>query len=117
MLILMHEISIMQDTMQLAIEHLQKSGGSEIHSIRIRVGLLSGVVPEALEFAFDSLKADTPAANATLEFEKMPGLFCCQNCGKDEWLDCMEFQCSGCGGLLVLREGGADLELTQMKIS
>ena len=113
----MHEISIMQSTLELAGEHLQKAGCTQIHCLRLRVGLLSGVVPEALAFAFDVLKAGTPAANATLEIERAPGLFSCAACGVDMRLDSMQFQCAECGGLLTLREGGADLELAQMKIS
>jgi len=107
----------MQSTLELAGEHLLKAGCTEIHCIRLRVGLLSGVVPEALEFAFEVLKADFPAANATLEIERTPGLFSCGACGVEAWLDSMQFECAGCGGLLMLREGGADLELVQMKMS
>ena len=107
----------MQSTLELAGEHLLMAGCTEIHCIRLRVGLFSGVVPEALTFAFEVLKADTPAANATLEIERAPGLFSCNACGVETWLDSMQFECAGCGGLLTLREGGADLELAQMKIS
>ena len=107
----------MQSTLELAGEQLLKAGCTEIHLIRLRVGLLSGVVPEALEFAFEVLKADSPAANATLEIERTPGLFFCGTCGVETWLDTMQFECAGCGGLLTVREGGADLELAQMRMS
>ncbi len=113
----MHEISIMQSTLQLAREQMEKSGCTEIQWIKLRIGLMSGVVPEALAFSFDVLKAGTPAANATLEIERMPGLFHCSGCGLEERRDSIEFQCAGCGGLLQLVEGGAELELAQMKIS
>lgn len=107
----------MESTLELALEQLQKAGCTEIHSIRLRVGLLSGAVPEALEFAFDVLKAGTPAAKATLEIERTQGLFSCSECSNDTRLDSMQFQCPRCGGLLTLREGGAELELAQMEIS
>lgn len=111
----MHEISIMQSALQLAGEQLAKAGCSEIHGIKLRVGLLSGVVPEALAFAFDVLKCGTPAEHATLEIEQAPGRFFCPAC--DMELDSMQFECPKCGGLLILRGGGADLELAQMKVS
>lgn len=113
----MHEISVMESALELAGEHLRKAGCTKIHCIRLRVGLLSGIVPEAMEFAFDVLKEDTPAADATLEIERAPGLFTCTACEVDTRLDSMQFKCPACGGLLKLREGGADLELVQMKIS
>ena len=113
----MHEISIMESALELAAEQLLQSGCTQIHRITLRVGLLSGVVPEALTFAFDVLKANTQAAAAVLEIESAPGLFTCDGCSLESRLDSMEFQCPECGGLLTLRDGGADLELAQMEIS
>ena len=57
----MHEISIMQSTLELAEEQAREAGGNGIARIRLRIGLMSGVVPEALEFAFDVLKKGTMA--------------------------------------------------------
>ena len=113
----MHEISIMQSTLALADEHLRKASRTRIHCIRLRVGLLSGVVPEALEFAFDMLKKGTPAEEATLEIERDAGLFFCPGCNEETRRDSIQFECPVCGGIMSLRGGGTDLELLQMKIS
>ena len=107
----------MQDMLQLADENLRKSGCTQILRIKLRVGLLSGVVPEALSFAFDVLKAGTPAAHAALEFESSPSLFSCGKCGKETWYESLQFECPECHGVLVLQQGGTDLELTQMEVS
>ena len=111
----MHEVSIMQSTLQLAEEHALQAGGTRISCIRLRVGLVSGVVPEALEFAFEVLKEDSMAAQATLEIERVPGLFSCDACGLETLLDTIQFQCPGCGGALILR-GGTELELAQLEV-
>lgn len=113
----MHEVSIMQDMLQLAEENLRKSGCTEIRRIKLRVGLLSGVVPEALSFAFDVLKSGTSAANAILEIESSPSLFSCGECGRESWYETMRFECPECHGILILQQGGTDLELTQMEVS
>lgn len=107
----------MQDMLQLAEENLRKSGGNQILRIRLRVGLLSGVVPEALSFAFDVLKSGTSAANASLEFESSPSLFSCGVCGRESWHESLRFECPECHGVLILQQGGTDLELTQMEVS
>lgn len=112
----MHEVSIMQGALQLAEENARKAGGTEIRVIRLRVGLFSGVVPEALEFAFDILRQDTMAAGATLEIERMPGLFQCSGCGDETRLQQVRFECEKCGGMLTLRDGGGELELTQLEV-
>ena len=113
----MHEISIMQGTLRLAEESARKAGGTEIRVISLRVGLFSGVVPEALEFAFDVLKQDTMAAGATLSIERVPGVFRCAKCESEVLLDAIRFDCDVCGGMLTLRDGGGDLELTQLEIN
>ena len=113
----MHEVSIMQGTLQLAEENARKAGGTEIRVISLRVGLFSGVVPEALEFAFDVLKQGTMAEGATLSIERVPGLFRCVKCDTEVRLDAVRFECDVCGGMLSLRDGGGDLELTQLEIN
>jgi Zn finger protein HypA/HybF involved in hydrogenase expression len=41
--------------------------------VRVRVGSLSGVAPEALTFAFDVAAGDSPIAGAHLDIEETPG--------------------------------------------
>ena len=107
----------MQEMLQLAEENLRQSGCTQILRIKLRVGLLSGVVPEALSFAFDVLKTGTSAAKASLEFESTPSLFLCGGCGRESWHDTLHFECPECHGVLILQQGGTDLELTQMEVS
>ena len=68
----MHEVGIMQSALDIALEWAQKQGGERIHRLGLRVGALSGVVADALEFAFEVIKQETPAENASLEVEYIP---------------------------------------------
>jgi hydrogenase nickel incorporation protein HypA/HybF len=113
----MHEISIMQSTLELAEEHARKGGGTAIARIRLRVGLISGVVPEALEFAFDVLKKGTMAEEASLEIERVPGDARCQVCGNNVRLDEVRFDCPDCNGMLILGDAGGDLELSHLVLA
>lgn len=112
----MHEISIMQSALQLAEEHARKAGGTAIARICLRMGIVSGVVPDAMEFAFDVLKRDTMAKDASLEIECVPGEFRCSACGTSVLLREARFDCPECYGLLILGSGGADLELSHLEI-
>ena len=113
----MHEASIMQSLLEVAVDHLQKAGCTQIHTLRLRVGLLSGVMPEALEFAFDSLKTGTPAQTATLVIERIPALLSCPECRLKTQVDSMQFICPNCHGLMAVQEGGKELQLAEMDIS
>jgi hydrogenase nickel incorporation protein HypA/HybF len=113
----MHEIAIMESTLEIAAERARRENASAIEVIRLRVGVLSGVVPEALEFAFESLKKGTLAEHGKLEIERVPALFTCTSCGRRLERDSMEFDCPGCGGVLALSCGSIDLELSQMEVT
>lgn len=113
----MHELSLMTAAMEQAQALARKNNATRIHVIRMRVGALSGVVPEALEFAFEALKPGTPAENGKLEIERLPATFHCGGCGRDLALQQVEFDCPECGGPLTLAGGGRELELADMEIS
>jgi len=49
----MHELSIAMSLVDAICDELPKLGSVTVRSVRIRVGALSGVVPDALTFAFD----------------------------------------------------------------
>ncbi len=113
----MHEISIMENALELAQEHARNAGASAITAIRLRVGLISGVVPEAMEFAFDALKRGTMAEKASLEIERVPAEFQCGNCGLNVRLAELRFDCPKCDGILILGNAGAELELSQLELT
>ena len=115
--LVMHEASIMQAALESACDELSKNGARTIARLRLRVGVLSGVVPEALEFAFEALKAGTPAADASLEIEIEPAVFRCLDCEIMTKLTEMSFICPECAGCIVVDHGGNQLELTQLELN
>lgn len=113
----MHEFSLMTNAMDQVLEIARRNDATQVHRIGLRVGALSGVVPEALEFAFEALKQGTPAQGATLEIERVPATFQCGQCGKSFALQEIAFDCPDCGGPLSLRGDGRELELADMEVS
>lgn len=113
----MHELSLMMAAMEQATASARRNGAERIHRIRMRVGILSGAQPEALEFAFETLKRGTPAEDGRLEIEIVPATFRCEQCHKTVTMQEVSFECPDCGGPLTLAGGGRDLQLTDMEIS
>lgn len=107
----MHEVGLMQSALETVARVAHEHNFTRVSRIGLRVGLLSGVVPEALEFAFEVLRQGTVAAEAELEIEIVPAQFWCENCQAEYNLEQFEFECAHCGGPLVLRSGGTELEL------
>jgi hydrogenase nickel incorporation protein HypA/HybF len=73
----MHEVSIMAEAVRLAVD---AGGGRHVRKLQLRIGVLSGVVPAAMRFAFDVVTRDTLAAGATLEIESVPAVAWCEAC-------------------------------------
>ena len=113
----MHEASLMESALDLAREQTWAAGGSRIHRIRLRVGEMSGVVPEALEFAFEALSPHGPAEGAVLEIESVPARHRCETCQREFGGMDPTPQCPYCGGWSVGLKSGLELELVSVEIS
>ncbi len=113
----MHEASIIQQVLHVAEKEMRQAGGTRILCVRLRVGVMAGVVPDALTFAFDALKDGGPAHDAALEIESVPARFLCRACGHDAWLVKPDFECPACGGMLSIQNGGTELELSRLEVN
>ena len=112
----MHEFSIMQCALDQALREARRAGAVRVHQIRLRVGVLSGVVPEALQFAFEALTAGTPAEGATLAIDDVPARFWCAPCGREFVSANLYSECPDCGTPSNELRAGRELELNSMEV-
>jgi hydrogenase nickel incorporation protein HypA/HybF len=102
----MHEMSIAQSVLDIAFGEMEKNASVGIRKIRISIGEFSGVVKEALEFAFDVLKPDTPAARAAVEIEVVPMSAECSACGVFKCsINDLNLFCPTCGAIALITSG------------
>jgi hydrogenase nickel incorporation protein HypA/HybF len=113
----MHEFSIMQSTLETAAQKTRAAEATQIHRLKVRVGKLSGVVPEALRFAFDALKAGSPAAHAEFEIEEVPAVCWCADCADEFETADLKYECPRCHQPSGDLRRGLELELTSLEIS
>ena len=113
----MHEVGLMQSTLAIALERAADEGAHRIHRLTMRIGPLSGVVPEALEFAFDVLTRGTIAEGATLEVEHLPILCYCPTCRLEFQPDDLFCECPQCLDPRVEVHRGRELELASLEVS
>lgn len=106
----------MDGALRLALDQAAKQGATRVHSIRLRIGALSGVVPEALRFAFDALAAGTPAAGAALVIEDVPARFWCGACRSEFGAEDFVSLCPHCGQASAELRSGRELELNSLEI-
>jgi hydrogenase nickel incorporation protein HypA/HybF len=113
----MHELSIMQSALSQALAEARKAGASRVHEIRLRIGALSGVVPDALQFAFEALSDGTAAANAKLTIEHVPARFWCETCRHEFDSPGLLAECPGCNHPSRELRAGRELELASLEIA
>jgi hydrogenase nickel incorporation protein HypA/HybF len=111
----MHEVSIMAEAVRIAVESAQAAGAQRISGLRLRVGKLSGAVPEALEFAWDVVRAGTIAADAWLEIEPVPAAAWCEACRHE--FECADFfvECPRCHNPASELRRGRELEIAAVE--
>jgi hydrogenase nickel incorporation protein HypA/HybF len=112
----MHELSIMESALALALDRTQQAGGTRIFMMRLRIGALSGVVPDALRFAFDTVVTGTPAEGAALEIDCVPARFWCSPCAREFEGEDMLAQCPECQRPSGELRAGRELELASLEI-
>lgn len=107
----------MQATLSVALEFARAQGATKIHRLELQVGMASGVVPEALAFAFDIVSAGTAAAGAELRLETIPTRCYCPHCQQDflpaDWV----YECPDCRHISTDIRQGQDLELASLEVS
>lgn len=115
----MHELSIAVSLVEAACEKLVELGGEvRVDVLHVRLGLLSGVVREALEFSFELAAAGTAIDGARLTIEEVPVTVRCPSCDEPRRLASIQhFRCPVCGTPTPEVVGGRELELTALEVT
>jgi len=114
----MHELSIAQNIIGIIAEQCVRSGHSQIGSVNLRIGRASGIMPDALIFAFDAIKADTIARDAMLNIEHVPVTGLCNDCGSGFMVgEKYILSCPDCGSNSFRITAGRELDIIDMDVS
>ena len=76
----MHEVSIIQNVVKIVSEKAIENKFTKVNKVSLRIGQLSGVMPESLNFAFKSCIIGTMLEGSTLEIEKVNAVAECIDC-------------------------------------
>ena len=112
----MHEGSIVQNLLAIAIEKAKECKANSITLIRVKVGEFAGVNQSALEFAFDNFRQGTIADKASLKIILSPLLGKCRRCNEIFEIKKDGFKCSKCHSLEVDIISGEDLYIEDIEI-
>ncbi len=112
----MHELSIALSILDIATEEASCRAGRVV-AVHLRLGPLSGVVKEALVFAYDLAREGTPLAQARLVIQEVPLVAHCPACAADQALaSVQELCCPRCGGPTAQVVSGRELEVVALEM-
>ncbi|HET7537535.1 MAG TPA: hydrogenase maturation nickel metallochaperone HypA [Candidatus Didemnitutus sp.] len=114
----MHEVGIMESTLFTVRREALARAAARVERIVIRIGVLSGVEPDALRFAFEACSPGTIAEDATLDIEIVPAVAHCPECDSDFAAGLGRIcRCPQCGGFTGDIRAGRELELRRIEFS
>jgi hydrogenase nickel incorporation protein HypA/HybF len=94
----MHELSIAMSIVDVAQEESQRRGGVQIKAVHLRLGLLSGVVKDALLSSYEMACEETALQGSQLIVEEVPVVVFCRQCNAQRPAHSTQmFCCSECG--------------------
>jgi hydrogenase nickel incorporation protein HypA/HybF len=113
----MHELSIAMSIVEMAEEESERRGRARIQAVHLRLGLLSGVVREALLSSYEMACHATPLEGSQLLIEEVPVEVFCPKCQaprlvrSNQW-----FSCPDCGTPTPNVVRGKELEIVALEI-
>ena len=113
----MHELSIAIGIVEAACEAAAEHGGPQVSAVHLRLGKLSGVVKEALEFSYELACADTSLQGSRLIIEEVPVMVYCDRCRERvEVASLQYFRCPKCDAPVGDVVQGRELEVVGLEI-
>ena len=109
----MHELAIMESVIETISE---RAGDQPVATVRLEVGRLTGVVPNALRFCFEVCARGTTLERATLEIAEIPGRARCARCGGDRDIESFADVCP-CGGVDMKVIAGQELRVKNLELA
>jgi hydrogenase nickel incorporation protein HypA/HybF len=112
----MHEMSIAQSLIEIIEEEMEKHGAKALRSVRLHIGQLSAVVPEALSFCFEVITEGTALQGARLDMQIVPLKGCCRGCEAEFEIVDYAFVCPSCGSTRIETTAGQDLSIVELEV-
>ncbi|MEU3708561.1 hydrogenase maturation nickel metallochaperone HypA [Streptomyces catenulae] len=111
----MHEMSLAVAVVEQVDGALRDEPPGTVETVRLQVGELAGVVPDALHFSFTLACEGTVLEGAALHIDTVPGRARCTPCGA-EWATGMppRLHCPDCRSTAAALVAGRELQIVSV---
>ena len=101
----MHELSITESILGIATDEARRAGATQIRVIRLKVGALTDIVPDSVQFYLDALTPGTMAEGVRLETIQVPVGATCTGCSRFFLVQDYDLTCPSCGEMGKITQG------------
>ncbi len=112
----MHEMALTESLVDLIEEEGRRQGFTRVRVVRLEIGALGSVDPEAIRFCFDAVARGAIVEGARLEITAVPGDGWCFDCGKQVAMLERFGPCPECGRRRVQVTAGDDMRIKELEV-
>jgi len=111
----MHEYALVEALVRRVEEEARERSALAVHALSVRVGELSGVDPELFQTAYDTFRAGTICASASLAVRRVEATWSCPRCRRSIVRGAI-LACPDCREPARLDDGGDALTLDRIEM-
>lgn len=112
----MHEMSLCESVVRIIEEQATLHCYSRVKTVRLEIGPLAAVEPEAMRFCFGAATRGTIAENATLDIIETAASAWCFSCGGKVTIEAGYTACPECGSFQLQVTGGDSLRIKELEV-
>lgn len=113
----MHEMSLADGVVRIIEQQARQHGFAKVLVVRLEIGQLAHVDPDALAFCFEAVAKGSKAEGARLEIEHTKGLVWCFGCSRQVEIKAWGQPCPACGGYDLKDGGGQDMRIKDLEVA
>jgi hydrogenase nickel incorporation protein HypA/HybF len=112
----MHELSVTQSLLNIAVEHAEKAGATRVTDLNIVIGDLASMVDDSIQFYWEIIAKGSIAETAKLNFRRVPAKLECQACSEKYRPTERELACPKCHSVNTRIVAGEEFALESIDV-
>ncbi|PWB81275.1 MAG: hydrogenase maturation nickel metallochaperone HypA [Methylocystaceae bacterium] len=112
----MHEMALTESLVEIIEEEGRKQGFARVRVVRLEIGALGCVDPEAVRFCFEAVARGAIVEGARLEIIAVPGEGWCLDCSRTVPVRERFGACPECGGYHVQVTAGEEMRVKELEV-
>ena len=112
----MHELAVTESILEIATQAAKERAATKVTDIYLRLGQLSSIVDESVQFYWDAISQGTLAEGAQLHFTHVPARLRCKDCGTEFDLTEELTPCPSCQSIALEIIQGEEFQVDAIEI-